>query len=138
MKALVIYDSAFGNTKKIAEVVAKTLGAKAILVKEFKKSDLDGIDLLVVGSPINGWRPLPSITDFLNSLGDLKNVKATSFDTRVKLFIHGDAKDKIAKTLESAGSKIVVEPMAFYVKGQEGPLIDGEIEKASKWAKTIL
>jgi flavodoxin len=139
MKTLVIYDSAFGNTKKIAEAIAKTLDGEAKLVGDFQKSDLKGIELLVVGSPINGWMPLPSVMAFLNSFGsdDLKALKATAFDTRVKLFIHGDAKEKIAKNLERAGADIVIKPEAFYVKGKDGPLFDGELERASTWAKTL-
>ena len=83
MKTLVVYDSAFGNTKKIAEKIAKTLNGEAKLVNDFRTSDLKNIGLLIVGSPINGWMPLPSIMAFLNSFGsdDLKNIKATSFDT---------------------------------------------------------
>jgi pentose-5-phosphate-3-epimerase len=77
--------------------------------------------------------------EFLNSLNEneLKGVKATSFDTRVKLFIHGDAKEKIAKQLERAGANIVVSPRAFYVAGSKGPLLEGELEKAKNWSKEI-
>lgn len=139
MKTLVIYDSAFGNTKKIAEEIAKALNGQVKLVSDFKKSDLENIELLIVGSPINGWMPLPSIMAFLNSFAsdELKNIKATAFDTRVKLFIHGDAKEKIAKNLERAGANIITDPEAFYVKGKDGPLFDGELERASTWAKSI-
>lgn len=140
MKTLVIYDSTFGNTKKIAEAIAKTLEGEAKLVGDFQKYDLENTGLLIVGSPINGWMPLPSIMAFLNSFGsdDLKGLKATAFDTRVKLFIHGDAKEKIAKNLERAGATIVIKPEAFYVKGKDGPLFDSEIERASTWAGSIV
>ncbi len=76
---------------------------------------------------------------FLESLSkdQLKGIKAAAFDTRVKLFIHGDAAKKIAKALEDAGAEIVAEPQAFFVKGKEGPLLDGEIERASQWAKSL-
>lgn len=139
MKTLVIYDSAFGNTKKIAEAVAKALSGEAKLVANFQESDLKNIELLIVGSPINGWMPLPSIMAFLNSFGsdELKGLKATAFDTRVKLFIHGDAKEKIAKNLERVGANIIAKPEAFYVEGKDGPLFDGEIERALVWAKSI-
>ena len=139
MKYLIIYDSTFGNTKKIAKEIAKVLGVKAISVKDFQKSDLAGIDFLIVGSPINAWRPLTTITNLLKSFekDELKGIKATAFDTRVKLFIHGDAKNKIAKGLEKAGAKITIEPKAFYVKGKEGPLLEEELEKAVEWTKLM-
>jgi hypothetical protein len=53
------------------------------------------------------------------------------------LFIHGDAAEKILRSLEGAGAEIVAEPGLFYVKGKEGPLLDGEIEKAKAWAALL-
>lgn len=140
MKSLVIFDSNFGNTQKIAEAIAKELATQAISVSKVSTGDLAGLDLVVVGSPINAWRPSEKMGKFLANLSkdQLKGVKAAAFDTRVKLFIHGDAAKKIARALENAGAKIVAEPQAFFVKGREGPLLDGEIEKASQWAKSLL
>jgi flavorubredoxin len=56
MKSLVIFDTNFGNTKIIAETIAKELDndAKAISVSDFNVGELEGIDLLVVGSPVIG------------------------------------------------------------------------------------
>ncbi len=141
MKALVIYDTTFGNTQKVAETVAVTLGkgVKVVPVLEVKPADLTGLDLLVVGSPILGWRPSENTGAFLAGLrqGQLKGVKATAFDTRIRLFIHGDAAKKIAAALESAGAQIVAAPMGFIVMGNQGPLKKGELEKAAKWAGDI-
>lgn len=139
MKALVVYDSNFGNTKKIAEVIAKTIPAKAINVSEFKKSQLEGITLLVVGSPIQGWRPSPATLTFLSSLkpGNLTGIKIAAFDTRIKIFFSGSASDKINKQLITLGGKSIIPPANFIVKGKEGPLIEGELEKAENWARQI-
>lgn len=141
MKALVIFDSNFGNTKIIAETISRELGkdAKVLSVSDFNIKELEGIELLVVGSPIIGWKPSEKMGGFLAGLssGQLKGLKAATFDTRVKLFISGDASKKIAKELKRAGAEIVVEPQAFLVKGKEGPLFDGEIEKATKWVTSI-
>lgn len=59
MKNLVIYDSMYGNTKKIAESIAAVLGnsTRVVMVDQVKKNDLAGLGLLVVGSPILGWKP---------------------------------------------------------------------------------
>lgn len=139
MKYLIIFDSAFGNTQKIARVIAKTLDANVINVNDVEETDIELADFIMVGSPINGWMPLPSINKFLNSLepNSLANKKITSFDTRVKLFIHGDAKEKISKILQKVGGELAIEPKAFYVKGSEGPLYDKEIDSATEWAKEI-
>ena len=141
MKSLVIFDTNFGNTKEIAETIAKGLGSdsKAISVTDFDNSELEGTNLLVVGSPIIGWRPSEKMGKFLASLSkdQLKGFKAVTFDTRVKIFFHGDAAKKISQKLKNAGAEIIVEPQVFYVKGKEGPLLEGEIEKAIEWAKML-
>lgn len=141
MQALIVYDSNFGNTRLVAEEMAKVLGedTKVIFVKNAKKSDLDGINLFIIGSPINGWRPTEATTKYLDSFktGELKGIRATTFDTRVKLFIHGDAKNKMAAQLRTLGAIIFTETEKFYVDGKEGPLLEGELARARKWAQTI-
>lgn len=141
MKALVVYDSNFGNTKRIAESIAGKLGidTKVLQVSDFSKKELEGTKLLVVGSPVNAWRPTEKIKKFLTGLckGQLKGIKATAFDTKMKSFLSGDASRKISRKLKKAGAEIVAEPQAFIVEGSKGPLSDGEIEKAAKWAAII-
>jgi flavodoxin len=92
MKAIIIFDSNFGNTQKIAETIAKEFETQAIPVSKASIDELGGLDLIVVGSPINAWRPSEKMGKFLANLnkGQLKGVKAAAFDT-LKLFIHGDA-----------------------------------------------
>jgi flavodoxin len=142
MKALVIYDSNLGNTKLIAETIAGELGenTRSVSVSDVKANDLVDVELLVVGSPIIGWKPTVHMQEFLAGLkpGQLKGIKATTFDTRVKLFIHGDAAKEMAGKLMELGAEIVTEPMPFYVKGKEGPLFDGEVDKAKAWAKKLI
>lgn len=141
MKTVVVCDSNFGNTKLIALEIAKSIGdgAKVISTKDFKESDLNAIDLLIFGSPIIGWRPSEKTIEVLGNLkGKLKkDLKFATFDTRVKLFIHGDAKEKMAEMLRQAGGKRIFESQAFYVKGKQGPLFPDELEKAANWAKLI-
>ena len=141
MKTLVIYDSNFGNTKIIAEELARNIVgvSKAVSVGQFKDSDLANLDLLIVGSPINGWRPTESILKMLNSIkGKIQNgLMFVTFDTRIKVFYHGDAKDKLANMLKALGAKLISESQAFYVIGKDGPLVDGELERAAEWAKLI-
>ena len=142
MTTLIIYDSNYGNTKKIAETIAKDLGenqSKVVSITELNNSDLTGIELLIVGSPINGWRPTQKIQKFLNSLkkNQLTGISAASFDTRIDIFFHGDAAKKISRQLEEAGAGIIVKPEGFFVKKGEGPLKEGEIDRAKVWAGAI-
>lgn len=139
MEALVLYDSNFGNTKLIAQEIANRLISVANVkyVNDFEEADLKNVGLLIIGSPIIGWRPTEKVLSTLSKLPDLKGVKFATFDTRINVFFHGDAKNKIAKVLKDAGAEEIIESNAFFVKGKEGPLADGELEKAADWALEI-
>lgn len=122
MKAVVLYDSAYGNTRRIAEAIAGSLrdvDAEATQVPGFRPETLQEGDLLVVGSPINGWRPTPIVMAALEALGpdQLNGVRAAAFDTRVRLFIHGDAAGKLSEELRRRGAEIVAAPPALLREG---------------------
>jgi flavodoxin len=148
MKALVIYDSVFGNTEKIARSIAAALGAPAIPVTQADAGQLRSLDLLVVGSPTRGFRPTEGISKLLNSLpkNHLAGVRVAAFDTRIVLetidskalrFLvdkGGYAASTIAKVLEKKGGHLVAPGEGFYVTGEQGPLKDGELERAAAWA----
>lgn len=89
MKSYVVYDSSYGNTKAVAEAIVeglRPLGAADVFVTDFNGKLLAG-DLLVVGSPINGRRPTPKITELLRRLGNgkLKGSNAAAFDASASL-----------------------------------------------------
>jgi flavodoxin len=141
MTTLVIFDTNYGNTRILAERIARQLGdARALSVTDVSPSDLEGVDLLVAGSPIIGWKPSERMQAFLSTLheGSLTGVKAAAFDTRVRLFIHGDAARKISRALSEAGAEIVASPQGFIVAGTKGPLVEGELARAARWADTFL
>lgn len=136
----VIYDSNYGNTKQVAEAIAAEFpDARCVSVDDAGSIDLK-CNLLIVGSPINGWRPTPKLAAFLAQLrpGQLAGVKAAAFDTRINTIFSGNAAKKIAKSLQKAGATLVAPPEAFCVAAKEGPLAAGEIEKAKRWAKSTL
>lgn len=142
MKTHIVYDSAYGNTKSVAEAIAdklQQLHASAVPVPEFDTRNLAAGDLLVVGSPINGWRPTARVTALLAQLGSgrLHDINAAAFDTRIRFFIHGDAAKKMTRLLKEGGARIIADPAMFYVRGTEGPLRNGELEKAGAWAETL-
>ncbi len=147
MSTVVVYDSNFGNTAAIAQTVATELarssvgqGAAAVSVDNLEPESLTGVTLLVAGSPIIGWRPTEKMQAYLATLGpdSLSGVQAAAFDTRVRLFIHGNAAVKISHALEKAGALIVVPPHGFIVEGREGPLAEGQPEQAVEWARSIV
>jgi flavodoxin I len=157
MKAMVVYDSVFGNTEKIALAIGQALGSpeevETLRVSEVKPEQLTGLTLLIVGSPTRQFSPTGATTSFLKSLpkGGLKGIKVTAFDTRftvsaiervrilaffVKIF--GYAAKPIANRLEKKGGELAIPPEGFYVGDTEGPLLEGELERAADWAKKIV
>jgi flavodoxin len=143
MKSLVIYDSQYGNTEKIAKAIAKGLGKETeiTVVSELNLEKLKGVDLLVVGSPTHGGRPTEGIQKFIKEIpkNGLENTKVAAFDTRIEIIVLkliGFAAGRIAKSLTAKGGKLVGAE-GFVVQGTEGPLKDGELERASEWAKSL-
>lgn len=152
MKYLVIYDSIFGNTEKIARAIAAELSRSgqgaAIRVTDVQADHLGGLDLLLVGSPTRAFQPTPAVKDFLKSLpgSALKDMKAAAFDTRmdvkevnnliltVMAGIFGYAAGTISRLLKRKGALVLKPEGDFFVTGSEGPLHDGELERAAQWA----
>ena len=145
MKVLVLYDSVYGNTEKVAKAIGSVIGGdvRVLRLGEVGPSDLASLDLLVVGSPTQGGRATPAIQEFLDRVPEsaVKGINVAAFDTRfqtklVKIF--GYAAGRVANNFEDKGGRLVAPPEGFIVKGKEGPLKDGELERAAGWAKGIL
>ena len=147
MEALIVYDSVFGNTEKTAAAMGDALGARVLKVSDFSPQDLDGISLLIVGSPTRAFRPTPAVTGWLKSLPDISGIRVAAFDTRIdvdnadskvlrrmaKMF--GYAAEKIQKALAKKDGAAAADPAWFFVTNSEGPLLGGELERAAAWAK---
>ena len=145
MKVLIVYDSVYGNTEKIAKAIggAITGDVKVLRLSEVNPAELAAVDLLVVGSPTQGGRTTPAIKEFLSKIpaNALKNISVASFDTRLStrlVGIFGYAAGKIAESLKTKGGTLILPPEPFFVKGREGPLKEGELERAASWAKRLL
>lgn len=155
MKAFIIYDSMFGNTERVAQAMATALGDRAEVaacrVGDVKPEDFVGVDLLIVGSPTQGFQPTPAIKKLLERIPaqGLKGVKVAAFDTRISIEdvgsrflmvmvnLFGYAAKPIANQLRKKAGELVVPPEGFIVQDKEGPLKDGELARAAAWAKQI-
>ena len=157
VKALVIYDSFFGNTERIAQSIGNALvrpeDVGILRVGDVRPEQLTGLKLLIVGSPTRAFSPSPAIKKFLKSIpkNGLKGVKIAAFDTRITdeeidsavfflrflVNIFGYAAKPIVDRLVKKGGQLIAPPEGFYVQGTEGPLKEGELERASEWAKQI-
>src|SRR5215208_1633581 len=105
MNALVVYDSQYGNTERIAQVIADTLGefgaARALgLDPREPLVELQGVEMFIVGCPTQGWKPTPTIQSFLEDVSPerLRTLAVGCFDTRFRLprWITGSAAKVIA------------------------------------------
>lgn len=155
MKILVIYDSVFGNTEKVAQAIGTALSAagevEVVRVGNARLEQLAGLGLLLIGSPTRGFRPTEGIAAFLKSLpaNALGSVKVGAFDTRIDVktiknpFFRwivsrgGYAAPKMATQLQSSGGELAAPPEGFIVDASEGPLRGGELERAAEWAAKL-
>jgi len=155
MKILIVYDSFFGNTQEIAESIAGSFDSVGNIilkkVDEVSPEDIFYIDLIVIGSPTRKFGPSESITRFLKTIHpkSLNGVKVTAFDTRMAIedvtskflkfmmMIFGYAAKSIANKLVKKGGYLIAPPLGFYVNGMEGPLKEGEAERAGNWINFI-
>jgi len=166
-RALVVYESMYGNTQRVARAIAEGLsGAAAVDVVEVGEAPAElppGVDLLVVGGPTHafgmsrprtradaarqaGARVISERTGVREWLASLplagSAVAALAFDTHAshpRFFRHiGTAADDIAAGLARLGFHLAAPPEHFWVQGSQGPLDPGEEQRARSWARALL
>jgi flavodoxin len=143
MNALIIYDSKFGNTEQVARAIASALHSpRLIRADAARKVDLAGCELLVVGGPTQKHGMSPALKTLFTPMGpgSLDGMPAAAFDTRYDMtrLLSGSAAVGIEHQLKNAGACLVAPPMSFFVRASEGPLEDGELERAAAWGATLL
>jgi flavodoxin len=138
MKTWIIYDSQYGNTEKVARAIGEAVAGQVCRVSEVKLADLKGFYLVILGSPTHGGWFTEGVRDLLKASPTLEGVKAAVFDTRTKKSLFGFAAPRIARSLEKNGGKLLAPPEGFIVLGIEGPLKEGELERAAGWAKQVV
>lgn len=148
MNALVVYYSQFGNTKKVAEAIAGVLeqagGARTVSSEELTAADLEGVDLVVMGSPTHNMNLPQAVRPVFDRLPKraLRGVAVVAFDTSYELsgfLARMTAAKRLDRKLRKLGGKRLMAPETFFVKKEEGyPLYDGEIERAEHWADEIV
>jgi flavodoxin len=147
MKSLVVYFSKFGNTQQVAEAIAETLASagpvRVISIDQLSVSDLQEVDLVVMGSPTHRMNLPQAVRPVFETLPRrvMRGRPVAAFDTSYKMsrwLAPFTAAHKLAPRLRKLGGKRVVPPETFHVVGREGPLYEGEIERARTWAASIL
>ena len=143
MNALVIYDSVHGNTEEIAQAIGEAIDAQALRVGDVRPADLQGFDLLIIGSPTHGGWFTEEIKALLEASPTLEGANVAAFDTRTasiwnRILPFGYAAPRIAQRLESGGGNLLAPPEGFVVLGTKGPLKEGELARAGGWARQVV
>jgi flavodoxin I len=152
MSALVVYDSAYGNTARIADAIRAGLedDATARLITDLDPRNLPASDFMVIGSPTQGGKPTAAMLAWLKQLPPpvLAQTKFAAFDTRLDagsqnlilrllMRLIRYAAPRIADVLTAGGATQLAVPEGFIVMGKEGPLVKGEKERAVQWAASL-
>ena len=152
MKGIVVYDTSYGNTKKIAETIAETLKESRIEVDLFdvedvKKLSAKDYDFLVLGSPTRFGTMSFAIRRFLGKVKseEWMNKPFAAFDTENPENIEKaraekkewSAAEKIAVKLRDKKMNQLLPVMKALVLGQKGPLKEGEIDRTKDYAREL-
>jgi menaquinone-dependent protoporphyrinogen IX oxidase len=152
MKGIVVYDTSYGNTKKIAETIVETLKESGIevdlfYVKDVKKLSAKNYDFFVLGSPTKFGTMSLAVKFFLGKVKSEEwvNKPFAAFDTENPENIEQSriqnkewsAAEKIAQKLKEKKMNQLLPVLKALVTGQKGPLVEGEIEKTKDYAKQL-
>lgn len=169
MKAVVAYESIYGNTRKVAEAIAaglEPLGeVEVISVNQADAGAADGAEALIVGGPthMHGLATSMSRKQAAQAAEEEEDVDvepgaadglglrkwlsersgggspAAAFDTRMdrSAVLTGAAARGIAKRLRRRGYDLVADPESFLVEDSEGPLVEGELDRARDWGQSL-
>ena len=126
VKAMVVYESKYGNTKLVAEKIIKGIGETErieTVLSEVKKVDLDDMtdyDAILIGSPNHIGRPTRHITKFIDKLGKLgvKEKSAAVFDTCLRSDFEKAVKKMEKRITEKApGLEMIAPGLSIRVQG---------------------
>lgn len=139
----------------LGEVLGASKDVQLRQMSDANPMQLAGLEVLVVGSPTHGFRSTPGMRDFLKGIpkNALKGVKVAAFEIRfteeeihshgpvlgtLAADIFGYAAPRISDSLAKKGGNVAMPPEGFFVGGTEGPLVDGELERATEWGRQML
>jgi len=166
MDAIVVYESVFGNTRAIAEAIAEGLGSVPVLPVHEAAKQRGTVDLLVVGGPTHmhglsttrsrrqgaegvhedgaghvepGATEEPGLRTWLRDLSPGAAHCVAAFDTRLDRspWLTGVAARGIARRLRRHGLDVVATE-SFLVENVEGPLEQGELDRAREWGANLV
>ncbi len=150
MKYLVVYDSVFGNTKKVAELIGDFLKDNCVIKNVNEVDDIGKYKIVIIGSPTRGFRPTKDIVKFSKDIRYKESLqKVAFFDTRIDIvkvnnrFLNfmvkrfGYAVDTLEKIFKKNNAKIAFPSGTFFVDDTEGPLFKSTTDEIKEWLINI-
>jgi flavodoxin len=145
-KVFVVYDTKYGNTKLVAEMIVEGIreveGIETAIgdVEEVKLGNLADSDVILIGSPNHMGGPARGIKKLIDKLGklDLKAKWVAVFDTYL-----GEDFEKAVKKMEKRigekvpGLKLMTSGLSIRVGGTKGPIVEGELPRCKDFGKKI-
>jgi hypothetical protein len=163
VRALIVYESMFGNTEQIARAIAVGLGESVDIsiadVTAIPSAAANDADLIVAGGPTHAFSMsrINTRTDAISQgAGEAEREiglrewmdalptgadgpKLATFDTKVASMRHlpGSAAKGAARAGRRHGYELAEPAESFYVRDVKGPLVDGELERATAWGRQL-
>ena len=145
-KVLIAYDTKYGNTKRVAELIAEGLReteAIDVTLIDMEHEDLEDVfeyEAILVGSPNHAGRPTRTFKKFIDQLGkmDFQALPMAAFDT----YLGGDFEKAMKKMDERIREKIpgasILSPgLSIRVVGMKGPIDDSELPKCTEFGRRL-
>jgi flavodoxin len=146
MNVVILCDSKFGNTRRLAEAMRTALAdghAVELRATDEGLGPVAGVDLLLVGGPTHAHGASAPLRKVLGTIapGSLRGTRTATFDTRYhgSRLLTGSAAATAGKALKRAGGTPAVDPESFFVSHASPPALEpGELERAAAWARRIV
>jgi flavodoxin len=156
MNVVIVFDTQFGNTERIARAIGAAFAATdAVRVQradQVRTLNAEDVDVLIVGGPTQRQRMTTILEAVLEATPrrSLKGLNAAAFDTRYRMaaWLTGSAGDRIGRDLKKLGARLVVPAESFFIERDVPPegqkrrhererLEAGEVERAAQWARKV-
>ena len=138
-KAMILYDSVYGNTKKIAMSLSRGLEAGGLYVdsspiKDFDSGEIKNYDIIGVGGPTHFHGASKQMKLFLKRIRHLKmeNKYGFAFETKADFRLAGSAAKRIRRNLKKMKLNIIYPTITGIVLDKEGPLQENTLYMMEK------
>jgi len=145
-KVLVVYESKYGNTKRVAEMIVEGMqrieGTKTTLneVKKVDRNAITSYDAIVFGGPTHFGGPTRSMKKFIDKLSSvpLEGKQFAVFDTYFKTDFEKATKNMEQRMREKVPTiKMLAPGLSIKVEEMKGPIVEGELSKCEEFGAMI-